>query len=1043
MEDGRNDFQEVYRALRPGYEPMRWMKRMFLRLIDGNPPALVDLLTGAGKTDLIVIWLIALASYAKNRSTAKPVPRRLVWVVNRRVLVQQVHQIAEELNTLLKAQPASTETLISQLRTLCRPDSKSAFNIVQLRGQRLDDREWALDPTTPQLIIGTVDQIGSRLLFQGYGQGKWSRPMHAGLLGVDAWVCIDEAHLVPSFVVTLRQIRELNARPPEKSVPAVMTQFFEKLPFWTTELSATPGLPPPRHGSVFALQEEDETDPVIAPRLQAKETRCVIWKAQPEKKHLVRDLAAEALQIAKEAPGSAIAVFCSIAEKAKDIAKKLEAEYQGRVLLVTGRIRGYERDRLERNPLFRRFREPHPQATPTADTPPTFLVGTAAAEVGLDADASAIVCDFASLLTLIQRLGRLDRRGQFSKQAAATGGAPPTMTIIGGSSGKTTESQLRALASRLKSAFPVEGSEFGTEFFVGAPWSVVVGKEETGSEAEESQAEGSDLKQDANQGETSNGAKFGVDDAVDSATWRVAGLPVGNLKKKEDEHDAEKKNDLQPATESEAANPVAVQVTIAMHNAVQPGDWLSHPLAGITAGPVVVPPLTDAVLRRWAATTPRPPKFLPVHPWLYGLLPDDESTPLVGIAFRLELDILQHCDLTDEEEEEGGSRHWEKVSKILTDFPPLKSELHFAQLGKVREWLESLDGARQSAMALFDGDEWTDSILPDELTANSVLVLPTSMNPDTIGEIIPKGGGEEESQRCWDVFEALSKEGAKYLRQVTTNSPEIRAGLNGEEGVYRLPDFKLNEEATEPADLGEHPPIEEKSDLTKWKRARIKLGFSKNGITFELRYFTPNRGTGSVLDLLPTHLAAAADHGRKLARALASGDNILAALFSHTGQQHDIGKDHPKWQQAMGNTRTWREKEAHDESIRVAKPVIENPGNAGGYRHEWGTLWSIKDETTPIAPALDESAMAFLHDCHLHSIAAHHGYFRPSMPDRGFDSPPTVMKQNPVRLGAIERSARLQRQLGYWRLAYLESLIKVADVGASRDAQTEELENES
>jgi len=53
------------------------------------------------------------------------------------------------------------------------------------------------------------------------------------------------------------------------------------------------------------------------------------------------------------------------------------------------------------------------------------------------------------------------------------------------------------------------------------------------------------------------------------------------------------------------------------------------------------------------------------------------------------------------------------------------------------------------------------------------------------------------------------------------------------------------------------------------------------------------------------------------------------------------------------------------------------------------------------------------------------------------------MKQNPLRLEAIERSIRLQRQLGYWRLAYLESLIKIADVAASRDAQTEESDDES
>jgi CRISPR-associated endonuclease/helicase Cas3 len=68
-------FAHNYKALRSDYTPMKWMRRMFLRLIDGQAPSVVDLPTGAGKTELIVIWLIALAWYAKQKRTAKAVPR--------------------------------------------------------------------------------------------------------------------------------------------------------------------------------------------------------------------------------------------------------------------------------------------------------------------------------------------------------------------------------------------------------------------------------------------------------------------------------------------------------------------------------------------------------------------------------------------------------------------------------------------------------------------------------------------------------------------------------------------------------------------------------------------------------------------------------------------------------------------------------------------------------------------------------------------------------------------------------------------------------
>ena len=146
--------------------------------------------------------------------------------------------------------------------------------------------------------------------------------------------------------------------------------------------------------------------------------RRVIWKPLADQKKLAAVLAIEAIRIAKEAGGQAVAVFCSKATDAEKVAKEIQKKqnFPGRVLLVTGRLRGYERDRLEADVRFRRFKTPHSEAM-TDSEPPTFLVGTSAAEVGLDADASAIVCDFANLITLVQRLGRLDRRGELSVKA--------------------------------------------------------------------------------------------------------------------------------------------------------------------------------------------------------------------------------------------------------------------------------------------------------------------------------------------------------------------------------------------------------------------------------------------------------------------------------------------------------------------------------------------------------------------------------------------------------------------------------------------------
>lgn len=219
--------------------------------------------------------------------------------------------------------------------------------------------------------------------------------MQAALLGIDAWICVDEAHLVPAFVLTLRQAHRLIA-----TAPKILSPVFERLRTWVTELSATPALPPPDTESVFRLIGADEDDPRLKDRLLAARTRRVnvSWLAEGEKSEEAIERAA--LGLAGKV--DSVAVFVRLPKDAHKIAKALKRQFPEKVLPITGRLRGYERDRLENDKVFKRFR-PLENGCQTGEPKETvFLVGTAAAEVGLDADAAAIVCDFASLPTLLQ-----------------------------------------------------------------------------------------------------------------------------------------------------------------------------------------------------------------------------------------------------------------------------------------------------------------------------------------------------------------------------------------------------------------------------------------------------------------------------------------------------------------------------------------------------------------------------------------------------------------------------------------------------------------
>ena len=162
-----SDFNAAFATL-TGNTPFPWQWALFQRFLVGDFPPSCSLPTGLGKTSVIHIWLLALAHAPAQ------VPRRLVYVVNRRTVVDQ------------------TTTEVEKMRHNATAAGVPIPAISTLRGQFADNREWSADPSKPAVIVGTVDMIGSRLLFSGYGCGFKSRPLHAGFLGQDALLVHDE-----------------------------------------------------------------------------------------------------------------------------------------------------------------------------------------------------------------------------------------------------------------------------------------------------------------------------------------------------------------------------------------------------------------------------------------------------------------------------------------------------------------------------------------------------------------------------------------------------------------------------------------------------------------------------------------------------------------------------------------------------------------------------------------------------------------------------------------------------------------------------------
>ncbi len=91
---GDDFFPTAFRAL-TGNVPFPWQERLYARMTGGDLPESCDIPTGLGKTAVIPIWLIALAG--RNHA----VPRRLVYVVNRRTVVDQATEEAKKVREKL------------------------------------------------------------------------------------------------------------------------------------------------------------------------------------------------------------------------------------------------------------------------------------------------------------------------------------------------------------------------------------------------------------------------------------------------------------------------------------------------------------------------------------------------------------------------------------------------------------------------------------------------------------------------------------------------------------------------------------------------------------------------------------------------------------------------------------------------------------------------------------------------------------------------------------------------------------------------------
>jgi CRISPR-associated endonuclease/helicase Cas3 len=376
-----------------GFNPFPWQNRLAELALRGEWPGSIGLPTAAGKTALIDIAVYALAMGAPNSA------RRIFFVVDRRVIVDEAAERAEVLACKLSNAPAGSTlgAIAARLRDLA--GSEDPLAAATLRGGIPRDDTWTRSPLQPMVICSTVDQVGSSLLFRAYGTSAYGSPIRAALAAYDSLIILDEAHTSQPFAETLERIKQYRNWA-EQPLPGGLN---------VVEMSATP-----LSGEVFGEEDDDRSHPVLSSRWRA-EKRARLERVEPQEGEEAEKGGFSALigALTKEARGfkvsgaKVIGIIANRVATARKIHTELAGDADSDAILLTGRARAWDRDALwtKWQPSIKLDRKNAPER-------PVFVVATQCIEVGANIDFDALATEIASLDALEQRFGRLNRQGR-------------------------------------------------------------------------------------------------------------------------------------------------------------------------------------------------------------------------------------------------------------------------------------------------------------------------------------------------------------------------------------------------------------------------------------------------------------------------------------------------------------------------------------------------------------------------------------------------------------------------------------------------------
>jgi CRISPR-associated endonuclease/helicase Cas3 len=343
--------------------------------------------TGYGKTlGVLLAWL-----YYRVHCRDERWPRRLVWTLPMRVLVEQTADVVRR-------------ECLAPLGVLWEPgtDHAGKVGVHLLMGGADSGADWNLHPEACAVFIGTQDMLLSRALNRGYAAGRARWPLEFGLLNHDSLWVLDEVQLMDVGLATTAQLQAFFDDDAQKGLGTR-----PRLSWW---MSAT--LQPSWLESVDTVAQhpgwvEQPVKLALAERtsgLASIRKSLVIGELPGDNASEFAARCATAHRALEDGEfGRITLVVCNTVKRAcatYDALKKLNIATE--LELVHGRFRPYERARWKGRFLERS------SCKPGVDR---ILVATQVVEAGVDISAGCVVTELAPWSSLVQRFGRCARYG--------------------------------------------------------------------------------------------------------------------------------------------------------------------------------------------------------------------------------------------------------------------------------------------------------------------------------------------------------------------------------------------------------------------------------------------------------------------------------------------------------------------------------------------------------------------------------------------------------------------------------------------------------